>query len=245
MRFNVVTIFPEQLTLALNYGVIGKAMEDSKLFVKYYDPRSHADNKYGSIDDKPYGGGPGMVMQAQPILQSIDDARGSNKEIPVIFLTPQGRTYNQEMAHELSRLDEIIIVSSRYEGLDQRAINQTENHQEISIGDYILSGGETACSVVIDSVARLLPGVLGDDESVIEESFSDGLLEYPHYTRPTEVNREEVPEVLLSGNHQKIIKWRRDQSIKKTYLNRPDLINKSKLSDEDNKLLDDLENERE
>ena len=245
MRFNVVTIFPEQLILALNYGVIGKAMEDSKLFVKYYDPRSHADNKYGSIDDKPYGGGPGMVMQAQPILQSIDDARGSNKEIPVIFLTPQGRTYNQEMAHELSRLDEIIIVSSRYEGLDQRAINQTENHQEISIGDYILSGGETACSVVIDSVARLLPGVLGDDESVIEESFSDGLLEYPHYTRPTEVNREEVPEVLLSGNHQKIIKWRRDQSIKKTYLNRPDLINKSKLSDEDNKLLDDLENERE
>ena len=245
MRFNVVTIFPEQLTLALNYGVIGKAMEDSKLFVKCYDPRSHADNKYGSIDDKPYGGGPGMVMQAQPILQSIDDARGSNKEIPVIFLTPQGRTYNQEMAHELSRLDEIIIVSSRYEGLDQRAINQTENHQEISIGDYILSGGETACSVVIDSVARLLPGVLGDDESVIEESFSDGLLEYPHYTRPTEVNREEVPEVLLSGNHQKIIKWRRDQSIKKTYLNRPDLINKSKLSDEDNKLLDDLENERE
>ena len=245
MRFNVVTIFPEQLILALNYGVIGKAMEDSKLFVKYYDPRSHADNKYGSIDDKPYGGGPGMVMQAQPILQSIDDARGSNKEIPVIFLTPQGRTYNQEMAHELSRLDEIIIVSSRYEGLDQRAINQTENHQEISIGDYILSGGETACSVVIDSVARLLPGVLGDDESVIEESFSDGLLEYPHYTRPTEVNREEVPEVLLSGNHQKIIKWRRDQSIKKTYLNRPDLINKSKLSDEENKLLDDLENERE
>ena len=245
MRFNVVTIFPEQLTLALNYGVIGKAMEDSKLFVKYYDPRSHADNKYGSIDDKPYGGGPGMVMQAEPILQSIDDARGSNKEIPVIFLTPQGRTYNQEMAHELSRLDEIIIVSSRYEGLDQRAINQTENHQEISIGDYILSGGETACSVVIDSVARLLPGVLGDDESVIEESFSDGLLEYPHYTRPTEVNREEVPEVLLSGNHQKIIKWRRDQSIKKTYLNRPDLINKSKLSDEENKLLDDLENERE
>ena len=245
MRFNVVTIFPEQLTLALNYGVIGKAMEDSKLFVKYYDPRSHTDNKYGSIDDKPYGGGPGMVMQAQPILQSIDDARGSNKEIPVIFLTPQGRTYNQEMAHELSRLDEIIIVSSRYEGLDQRAINQTENHQEISIGDYILSGGETACSVVIDSVARLLPGVLGDDESVIEESFSDGLLEYPHYTRPTEVNREEVPEVLLSGNHQKIIKWRRDQSIKKTYLNRPDLINKSKLSDEENKLLDDLENERE
>lgn len=245
MRFNVVTIFPEQLTLALNYGVIGKAMEDSKLFVQYYDPRSHADNKYGSIDDKPYGGGPGMVMQAQPILQSIDDARGSNKEIPVIFLTPQGRTYNQEMAHELSRLDEIIIVSSRYEGLDQRAINQTENHREISIGDYILSGGETACSVVIDSVARLLPGVLGDDESVIEESFSDGLLEYPHYTRPTEVNREEVPEVLLSGNHQKIIKWRRDQSIKKTYLNRPDLINKSKLSDEENKLLDDLENERE
>ena len=245
MRFNVVTIFPEQLTLALNYGVIGKALEDSKLFIKYYDPRSHADNKYGSIDDKPYGGGPGMVMQAQPILQSIDDARGSNKEIPVIFLTPQGRTYNQEMAHELSRLDEIIIVSSRYEGLDQRAINQTENHQEISIGDYILSGGETACSVVIDSVARLLPGVLGDDESVIEESFSDGLLEYPHYTRPTEVNREEVPEVLLSGNHQKIIKWRRDQSIKKTYLNRPDLINKSKLSDEENKLLDDLENERE
>ena len=218
MKFNIVTIFPNELMRSLNYGVIGNAINDNKIRIDCHDPRIHADNKHNSIDDKPYGGGPGMVMQAEPVLKSIQQARNGDINIPVVFLSPQGKTFNQDKAKELSKLDEIIIVSSRYEGLDQRAIDQTDNHEELSIGEYILSGGETACAVVIDSISRLIPGVLGDRESILEESFSDGLLEYPHYTRPPEVNGDKVPEILLSGDHQKINQWRRVQSLKNTYL---------------------------
>ena len=214
MKFNIVTIFPNELMRSLNYGVIGNAINDNKIRIDCHDPRIHADNKHNSIDDKPYGGGPGMVMQAEPVLKSIQQARNGDINIPVVFLSPQGKTFNQDKAKELSKLDEIIIVSSRYEGLDQRAIDQTDNHEELSIGEYILSGGETACAVVIDSISRLIPGVLGDRESILEESFSDGLLEYPHYTRPPEVNGDKVPEILLSGDHQKINQWRRMQSLK-------------------------------
>ena len=230
MKFNIVTIFPNELMRSLNYGVIGNAINDNKIRIDCHDPRIHADNKHNSIDDKPYGGGPGMVMQAEPVLKSIQQARNGDINIPVVFLSPQGKTFNQDKAKELSKLDEIIIVSSRYEGLDQRAIDQTDNHEELSIGEYILSGGETACAVVIDSISRLIPGVLGDRESILEESFSDGLLEYPHYTRPPEVNGDKVPEILLSGDHQKINQWRRMQSLKNTYLKRPDLIDRSNLS---------------
>ena len=177
MKFNIVTIFPNELMRSLNYGVIGNAINDNKIRIDCHDPRIHADNKHNSIDDKPYGGGPGMVMQAEPVLKSIQQARNGDINIPVVFLSPQGKTFNQDKAKELSKLDEIIIVSSRYEGLDQRAIDQTDNHEELSIGEYILSGGETACAVVIDSISRLIPGVLGDRESILVESFSDGLLE--------------------------------------------------------------------
>ena len=245
MKFNIVTIFPNELMRSLNYGVIGNAINDNKIRIDCHDPRIHADNKHNSIDDKPYGGGPGMVMQAEPVLKSIQQARNGKINIPVVFLSPQGKTFNQDKAKELSKLDEIIIVSSRYEGLDQRAIDQTDNHEELSIGEYILSGGETACAVVIDSISRLIPGVLGDRESILEESFSDGLLEYPHYTRPPEVNGDKVPEILLSGDHQKINQWRRLQSLKNTYLKRPDLIDRSNLSEDEIEIIDAIKNDPE
>tara|TARA_B100002051_G_scaffold203644_1_gene193882 strand:- start:1340 stop:2077 length:738 start_codon:yes stop_codon:yes gene_type:complete len=245
MKFNIVTIFPNELMRSLNYGVIGNAINDNKIRIDCHDPRIHADNKHNSIDDKPYGGGPGMVMQAEPVLESIQQARNGDINIPVVFLSPQGKTFNQDKAKELSKLDEIIIVSSRYEGLDQRAIDQTDNHEELSIGEYILSGGETACAVVIDSISRLIPGVLGDRESILEESFSDGLLEYPHYTRPPEVNGDKVPEILLSGDHQKINQWRRMQSLKNTYLKRPDLIDRSNLSEDEIEIIDAIKNDPE
>ena len=245
MKFNIVTIFPNELMRSLNYGVIGNAINDNKIRIDCHDPRIHADNKHNSIDDKPYGGGPGMVMQAEPVLKSIQQARNGDINIPVVFLSPQGKTFNQDKAKELSKLDEIIIVSSRYEGLDQRAIDQTDNHEELSIGEYILSGGETACAVVIDSISRLIPGVLGDRESILEESFSDGLLEYPHYTRPPEVNGDKVPEILLSGDHQKINQWRRIQSLKNTYLKRPDLIDRSNLSEDEIEIIDAIKNDPE
>lgn len=245
MHFKIVTIFPKELSISLSYGVVGNAINDNKIRIDYFDPRDHADNKHGSIDDKPYGGGPGMVMQANPVLESIDQARDNSLDIPVFFLSPRGKTFDQNKAKELSKMDKIILVSSRYEGLDQRAIDQTDNHEEISIGDYILSGGEAACTVVIDSIARLIPGVLGDDESILEESFSDGLLEYPHYTRPSEVNGESVPDILLSGDHKKIEQWRKIQSLKNTQMRRPDLIDRSKLSEDQVKVIDDLKNDPE
>ena len=245
MKFNIVTIFPNELMRSLNYGVIGNAINDNKIRIDCHDPRIHADNKHNSIDDKPYGGGPGMVMQAEPVLKSIQQARNGDINIPVVFLSPQGKTFNQDKAKELSKLDEIIIVSSRYEGLDQRAIDQTDNHEELSIGEYILSGGETACAVVIDSISRLIPGVLGDRESILEESFSDGLLEYPHYTRPPEVNGDKVPEILLSGDHQKINQWRRVQSLRNTYLKRPDLIDRSNLNEDEIEIIDAIKNDPE
>ena len=245
MKFNIVTIFPNELMRSLNYGVIGNAINDNKIRIDCHDPRIHADNKHNSIDDKPYGGGPGMVMQAEPVLKSIQQARNGDINIPVVFLSPQGKTFNQDKAKELSKLDEIIIVSSRYEGLDQRAIDQTDNREELSIGEYILSGGETACAVVIDSISRLIPGVLGDRESILEESFSDGLLEYPHYTRPPEVNGDKVPEILLSGDHQKINQWRRVQSLRNTYLKRPDLIDRSNLSEDEIEIIDAIKNDPE
>jgi len=245
MHFKIVTIFPKELRDSLNYGVVGNAINDNKIRIDYFDPRNHADNKHGSIDDKPYGGGPGMVMQAKPVLESIAQARDNSLDVPVYFLSPRGKTFNQNKAKELSKMDKIVLVSSRYEGLDQRAIDQTDNHEEISIGDYILSGGETACTVVVDSIARLIPGVLGDDDSILEESFSDGLLEYPHYTRPSEVNGESIPDILLSGDHKKIEEWRKIQSLKNTQMRRPDLIDRSKLTEDQIKIIDDVKNDPE
>ena len=240
MKFNVITIFPEQLKKTLEFGVIGKAIEKKLIELNFIDPREFSDNDYGSIDDKAYGGGPGMVMQAEPILSSIEKAKKESKNnIKTVFLTPQGEQYTQKHAEDFMQDNEIIIVSGRYEGFDERVIGLTKNSVEVSIGDYVLSGGEIASSVIIDSITRLISGVLGDDQSAAQDSFTSGLLDHPHYTRPEIIRDKEVPSVLLSGNHKAIKRWRLKESIVTTFKKRPDLLKKRKLSKDEQQLLDE------
>ena len=240
MKFNVITIFPEQLKRTLEFGVIGKAIENKIIELNFIDPREFSDNDYGSIDDKAYGGGPGMVMQVEPILSSIEKVKKESKNnIQTVFLSPQGEQYTQKHAELFMKQSEIIIVSGRYEGFDERVIGLTKNSVEISIGDYVLSGGEIASSVIIDSITRLIPGVLGDEQSAVQDSFTSGLLDHPHYTRPEIIKDKEVPNVLLSGNHEAIKRWRLKQSIVTTFKKRPDLLNQRKLSKDEQKLLDE------
>jgi len=240
MKFNIITIFPDQLMQTLQFGVIGRAIENRTIELNFIDPREFSDNDYGSIDDKAYGGGPGMVMQVEPILSSIEKVKKESKNnIQTVFLSPQGEQYTQKHAELFMKHNEIIIVSGRYEGFDERLLDLTENAVEISIGDYVLSGGEIAASVIIDSITRLIPGVLGDEQSAVEESFTSGLLDHPHYTRPEIVRNKEVPNVLLSGNHKAIKRWRLKQSIMKTFKKRPDLLKQRKLSKDEQKLLDE------
>ena len=244
MKFHIITIFPDQLEQSLKYGVIGKAIERSIIEINLIDPRKFSDNDYGSIDDKPYGGGPGMVMQCDPVLSSIEEAKEqAEKDTLTVFLTPQGEQFTQKHAQKFSKYKDIIIVSARYEGLDERIIQLTDNSMELSIGDYVLSGGEIPSAVIVDSVSRLMPGVLGDAESANKDSFSLGLLEHPHYTRPENVRGEIVPEVLLSGDHQAIEKWRIKKSLIKTFEKRPDLLDKIELSEDQKTLLNNYKKE--
>ena len=240
MKFNVITIFPDQLLQTLEFGVIGRAIENKIIELNFIDPREFSDNDYGSIDDKAYGGGPGMVMQVEPILSSIEKVKKESKNnIQTVFLSPQGEQYTQQHAELFMKQSEIIIVSGRYEGFDERVIGLTKNSVEISIGDYVLSGGEIASSVIIDSITRLIPGVLGDEQSAVQDSFTSGLLDHPHYTRPEIIRDKEVPSVLLSGNHEAIKRWRLKQSIVTTFKKRPDLLKQRKLSKDEQKLLDE------
>ena len=240
MKFNVITIFPDQLLQTLGFGVIGRAIENKIIELNFIDPREFSDNDYGSIDDKAYGGGPGMVMQVEPILSSIEKVKKESKNnIQTVFLSPQGEQYTQKHAELFMKQSEIIIVSGRYEGFDERVIGLTKNSVEISIGDYVLSGGEIASSVIIDSITRLIPGVLGDEQSAVQDSFTSGLLDHPHYTRPEIIKDKEVPNVLLSGNHEAIKRWRLKQSIVTTFKKRPDLLKQRKLSKDEQKLLDE------
>ena len=240
MKFNVITIFPDQLLQTLGFGVIGRAIENKIIELNFIDPREFSDNDYGSIDDKAYGGGPGMVMQVEPILSSIEKVKKESKNnIQTVFLSPQGEQYTQQHAELFMKQSEIIIVSGRYEGFDERVIGLTKNSVEISIGDYVLSGGEIAASVIIDSITRLIPGVLGDEQSAVQDSFTSGLLDHPHYTRPEIIRDKEVPNVLLSGNHEAIKRWRLKQSIVTTFKKRPDLLKQRKLSKDEQKLLDE------
>ena len=244
MKFHIITIFPDQLEKSLKYGVIGKALEANTIELNLIDPRKFSDNDYGSIDDKPYGGGPGMVMQCDPVLSSIEEAKEqAEKDTLTVFLTPQGEQFTQKHAQKFSKYKDIIIVSARYEGLDERIIQLTDNSMELSIGDYVLSGGEIPSAVIVDSVSRLIPGVLGDAESANKDSFSLGLLEHPHYTRPENVRGEIVPEVLLSGDHQAIEKWRIKKSLIKTFEKRPDLLDKIELSEDQKTILNNYKKE--
>ena len=239
MKFDVLTLFPEMIEAYLRHGILGRALTRGLIHVRLINIRDFAKGRHKVTDDRPYGGGDGMVMKAGPIdraLKSIDRVEGISR---VILLSPQGRQFTQATAWDLSRWDQAVLVCGRYEGVDERILN-AHIDLELSVGDYILSGGELGAMVVIDAVARLIPGVLGGEKSSIEESFEDGLLKYPQYTRPGCFEGVEVPEVLLSGDHEKIRKWRRRESLKRTLEKRPDLLKEARLTAEDKAILSEL-----
>ncbi len=216
----IITLFPEFFSGPLSAGLLGKAVRSKILEVGLVNLRDYSEGTYNQCDDYPYGGGSGMVLMPGPLFRALEPMRNSGARI--ILTSPSGRQYNQEMVEELSRIKEICIICGHYEGVDQRVIDRYV-HQEISIGDYVLSGGEFAALVILDSLARYIPGFMSNTESLLEETFEGGLLEYPQYTRPAEIEGMKVPEVLLSGNHARIREWRREQRIEKTRKVRPDL----------------------
>lgn len=233
MKISIITLFPEMFSI-FNHSIIGKAKEKGIVNIECLNIRDYTKNKHNKVDDYPYGGGAGMVMSPQPVIDTIRECKKSNKG-KVVFLGPRGKTFNHALAKELAKEDELIFVCGHYEGIDERAYNYID--MEVSLGDFILTGGEMAAIPVIDSILRLNPGVLGKEESFMDESFSDGLLEYPQYTRPEEFEGLKVPEVLLSGHHENIRKWRRKESLLITKERRPDLFEKIELTKEDKKLL--------
>ncbi|SFV76922.1 tRNA (Guanine37-N1)-methyltransferase [hydrothermal vent metagenome] len=224
MRFDVITLFPAMFSAIKDEGVIARGIKKSLLSIHTWQLRDFSDNKHRNIDDKSYGGGAGMVMQVEPIRRCITEIKQKNPNSKVIYLSPQGSQLTHQLAAEISQLDSITLLCGRYEGVDERIIEQDVD-MEISIGDYVISGGELAAMVLIDSVCRQVPGVLGNQDS-LNDSFADGLLDYPHYTRPEEIDGQKVPEVLLSGHQAKIDAWRKDQALKNTQLKRQDLISK-------------------
>ncbi len=237
-HLDVVTLFPEIFDSTLNKGVIGRAIKNDLIKIKWWNPRDFTKDKHKTVDDRPYGGGPGMVLMYEPVCAAIHKAKEKQKSSKVIYLSPQGKKLNQTAIIDFSKLEGMILVCGRYEGIDERIIGY-EIDEEWSIGDYVLSGGEFAALVLIDSVCRLLPGVLGDENSANEDSFVDGLLDYPHYTRPEAIDGRLVPDVLQSGNHEEIRLWRLKQSLGKTWRARPDLIESIELNDEQKMLLEE------
>lgn len=240
MKISILTIFPEMFDSVLNTSILGRAREAGLLDVRCVDIRPFSDRKHKNTDDYPFGGGAGMVMLAQPILDAMASVTGEGFSGRRIYLGPRGATLTTEKARALAREEELVLLCGHYEGVDQRALDQCID-EEISIGDYILTGGELAAMVLTDAVSRFIPGVLGSEESPEEESFSDGLLEYPQYTRPRELNGAEVPEVLLSGDHAKIRLWRRRESLRATWRFRPDLLEKAPLTRKDLDMLKEIQ----
>ncbi len=245
MNFHVMTLFPEMIERAMGESITGRAIKAGHISVNAVNIRDFANNKHNRVDDYPYGGGAGMVMQAEPVYQCYESICRSigNSRPRVVFMTPQGRTFNQQMAEELSREEDLILLCGHYEGIDERVLEKivTDN---VSIGDYVLTGGELPALVVMDTISRLVPGVLNNGMSAVKESFSDNLLEYPQYTRPEEWMGEKVPSVLLSGHHKNIAAWYREQSILRTAKNRPDLLEKAELTEKERQwLIQQLEGE--
>ena len=237
MWIAVVSLFPELIENIATFGVLGRAVRQGGLAIEVCNPRDHATDRHGTVDDRPYGGGPGMVMMAEPLLASVEAARRRAPVCPrVICLSPQGARLDQAGVERLAALPSLVLIAGRYEGIDERLLEQAVD-EEVSIGDYVLSGGELPAMVLIDAMSRLLPGTLGNSESAASESHLDGLLEYPHYTRPETVAGRKVPGILLSGDHAKVRKWRRAQSLRRTWQRRPDLLARRTLSDEDAALL--------
>lgn len=240
MRFDILTLFPDFFPPFLEEGVLGRAVKKGILDVRLTDIRSFADGRHKVTDDRPYGGGNGMVMKPGPIYQALKSIERNGDDAITILLTPQGRKFDQAVAWDLAGKSHIILICGRYEGVDERIISGHVD-LELSIGDYVLSGGETAAMVVVDAVGRLVPGVLGGERSSTEDSFEDGLLEHPHFTRPRNFMGQEVPDVLLSGDHERIRIWRRKESLKRTLEKRPDLLKDRTLGEEDKLLLKEIE----
>lgn len=243
MRIQVITLFPEEFRPLVSLGVTGRAIADGKVRIEVLNPREFAQDRHRTVDDRPYGGGPGMVMAVEPLRSTIRSARQrAGTEAKVSLLSPQGRPLDQNAVGELAQRQELILVCGRYEGIDERLI-ELEIDEEWSIGDYVLSGGELAAAVLVDAVTRLLPGVLGDEQSAQQDSFMDGLLDCQHYTRPEEFEGLAVPPVLLSGDHGAIERWRKKQSLGRTWLRRPDLLEELALDTESEALLAEFKDE--
>jgi tRNA (guanine37-N1)-methyltransferase len=242
MRIDIVTIFPEPVRAMLEYSILGRARERGALTVEVHDLREWTRDRHRSTDDYPYGGGPGMVMKPEPICEAVEELRARHGAHRSIFMTPQGRRLTQDLVDELAAEAALVIVCGHYEGIDERA-RQLAFTDEISLGDYVLTGGELPALVLTDAMARLQPDVVGSVASVDEESFSDGLLEHPQYTRPRSYGGLDVPEPLLSGHHEEIRKWRRRESLRRTWERRPDLLDQADLDDEDLRFLEELRRE--
>jgi tRNA (guanine37-N1)-methyltransferase len=250
MRFQVVTIFPAMVEQALDTGVVGRAIERGTIVVTVHDLRDFTNDRHRVVDDVPYGGGPGMVLKPEPIFRALAAIAGkpggtplSAAEAPYVVLTsPQGVPFTQDVAERLSRHAHLVLLCGRYEGVDERVRERAD--EEISIGDYVLSGGELPALVIVDAVARLVPGVVGDEQSVVDESFTRGLLDFPQYTRPAELDDARVPDVLLSGNHAEIRRWRKQAAVARTFERRPDLLSTATLDDEEREILRQLVRER-
>ena len=241
MWTGIVSIFPDLIRAVLNEGVVGRAISRGDLGLAIFNPRDYAENTHRTVDDRPFGGGPGMVMMAGPLSASVSEARRlCPTENPLtVYLSPQGTTFTQSIAKEFATLAGLVLVAGRYEGVDERFIER-ETDIELSIGDFVLSGGELAAMVVLDAVARLLPGVVGNPDSIKSESHMDGLLDFPHYTRPREFDGDSVPDILLQGDHSAIEEWRQKQALYRTWLKRPDLLLGKELSQVERAMLIEL-----
>lgn len=241
MRIDILTLFPEVFSEPLGASIVGRAQKSSIVEIKIHDIRKFSHDKHGKVDDRPYGGGPGMIIKPEPIFEAVEFVK---KEVPlsapkVILMTPQGETFSQRKAIELSAEAHFIMICGRYEGVDER-VREALATEEISIGDYVISGGELAAMVIVEAIVRLLPGALGDENSARSDSFFENFLEYPQYTRPPEYRGMKVPAVLCSGDHEEIRKWRRREALRRSLQRRPDVLEKIKLAEEDKKFLGEI-----
>ena len=239
LQIDVISLFPEFTASIAEQGVVGRAIQQGKAKLNVINPRQFSTLSHQRVDDRPYGGGPGMVMQFEPVQAAIKQARGQSNDAKVIYLSPQGQSLRQEAVRRLAKESHLILLCGRYEGIDERLI-EAEVDEEWSIGDYVISGGELAAMVMIDAMVRTLPGALGGEQSAEQDSFEDGLLDCPHYTRPESVAGREVPSELLSGDHKKIARWRLQQALVRTYLRRPELLDGRELTDEERQLLEEF-----
>jgi len=241
LRIDILTLFPEYFQGPFTVSIVKRAVAKKAVDLRHHQLRDWTDDKHHTTDDVPYGGGAGMVMKPEPLMKAFAAIKRGRKKVKTIFLSPQGKPFDHSMAQRLAKEKSLLLVCGHYEGLDERVMSQID--EEVSLGDYVLTGGEPAAAVMVDAMVRFLPGVVGDRDSVEKDSFFNGLLDYPHYTRPRSYRGQDVPEVLMSGNHAHIERWRRKESLRNTFLKRPDLLKKVSLTEGDQKLLAEIEKE--